>query len=259
MEKKFVCFDIDGTLLDENKMILTSTKEAIHKLQNEGHTIAIATGRNAYMIQDILAEVNVDNYIVCNGAAGYLGNKLSYFDGLDKEGFADLLKETDKNNHSVIYQTAFELRRRTENINMNMVNAMQSVDFSVPEQDFNFNQKNDLTQALIFYSEEEKDHYEKGQFPQFRFVRWHESGVDILPINGSKFNTINALAIKLGFSMSNVIAFGDGMNDIEMISDVGTGVAMGNAVDEVKQKADYITESHNNHGIALALKHLKLI
>ena len=92
-----------------------------------------------------------------------------------------------------------------------------------------FYQNNPLYQALLFYKEEEKAIYEDGAFPEFRFVRWHDAGVDVLPNPGSKAQTALWMAKHLGFAHEDTIAFGDGNNDYELISSVGYGVAMGNA------------------------------
>jgi len=76
---------------------------------------------------------------------------------------------------------------------------------------------------------------------------------------GQKAEGIKKLINKLGFQMEDVYAFGDGLNDMEMLGEVGTGVAMGNAPDAVKKKAVYVTKSVSDNGIWHGLKELKLI
>lgn len=259
MEKKFIFFDIDGTLLTDNKEILESTKEAIRTLHDQGHETAIATGRNAKMAKDIVDELGMENYIVCNGAAGYFHNERAYFNPLDKEAFHRLLKVADANEHQVVYETAHELKRRDEKAGSRMSEGMQYVGYDVPEYDRSFYERHDLTQLLLFYNEEEKHLYEDGQFPEFRFVRWYKDGVDVLPANGSKYETIQTVAQSKGFAKEDIIAFGDGLNDYEMISNVGTGIAMGNAEEIIKEVAEIVTYSNNEHGISRALKDLALI
>lgn len=259
MEKKFIFFDIDGTLLTDDKVILESTKEAVRRLHEKGHETAIATGRNAKMAQGIIDELEMKNYIVCNGAAGYFHNERAYFNPLNKEAFHRLLKVADAHGHQVVYETAHELRRRDEEPASRMREGMKFVGYDVPEYERDFYKQHDLTQLLLFYNEEEKEIYESGQFPEFRFVRWYEDGVDVLPANGSKYETIQKVAESQGFKKEDIIAFGDGLNDYEMISNVGTGIAMGNAEEIVKEVAEMITHTNNNHGISLALKDLALI
>lgn len=259
MNKKMIYFDIDGTLLTDEKTILDSTREAIAQLQENGHEVAIATGRNAKMAKDLIDELNLPNYIVCNGAAGFFHHKQVYTNPLDKNALDRLILVADANHHQMIYETAKDLKRRSEEISEAVESGMQYVGFAVPEVETEFYKQHDLTQALIFYSENERHLYEDGQFPEFRFVRWYEAGVDILPADGSKYETIFKLSTEKGFEKKDIIAFGDGLNDYEMIGNVGMGVAMGNAVPIVKEVAEMVTDTNNNDGIFKALKELKLI
>jgi Cof subfamily protein (haloacid dehalogenase superfamily) len=96
-------------------------------------------------------------------------------------------------------------------------------------------------------------------YDAFDFVRWHPECVDMIPKNGSKAVTLLKLAEQLGIKQENVIAFGDGMNDREMLKEVGLGIAMGNSSDEVKRQADMVTASNEQDGIWQALVKLKLI
>ena len=71
--------------------------------------------------------------------------------------------------------------------------------------------------------------------------------------------TVDKIIEYFGISLNETMAFGDGGNDISMLQHAGLGVAMGNAKEEVKQKADYVTTSVDEDGIANALKHFGII
>ena len=259
MGKKILFFDIDGTLLNDEKKILTSTKEALHELQSNGHEIAIATGRNYAMAKSVIDELELENYIVCNGSAGFFHDEQVYENPLDAADFERLLEIADRNQHQMVYETPFKLRRRDEFIDISIKTAMEAVGFGVPEFDSEFYKNHKLVQALLFYREEDKAIYENGVFPKFKFVRWHDAGVDILPRGGSKAKTILKLSEEQGFAREDIIAFGDGLNDLEMISEVGVGVAMGNALETIKLRADKVTANNNEDGIAIALREMSLI
>ncbi|WP_080146234.1 Cof-type HAD-IIB family hydrolase [Marinilactibacillus piezotolerans] len=259
MTKKFIYFDIDGTLLTDEKTILDSTREAIKSLQEKGHEVAIATGRNALMAKELIEELDMHNYIVCNGAAGFFHHEEVFLNPLDPDAVERLIKIADHNGHQLIYETAVTLKRRSQEIYPEVQAGMNHVGFAVPEQDRLFYKNHSLTQALVFYSEEERHLYEDGQFPEFRFVRWHTSGVDVLPADGSKFETILKLSTDKGFAKKDIIAFGDGLNDYEMIKNVGLGIAMGNGETIVKEVAEMVTDTNNQDGIYKALKKLELI
>lgn len=254
-----IFFDIDGTLLNHEKNFLPNTKKALDKLKEEGHEVVIATGRNLYLAKSVIDDLGFNNYILCNGAVGYFHNELVYENRLDQSELKRLIKIADALNHNIIYESADMLKRRSEKNDIRMITAMKSVGSSTPLYDRDYHLTNPIYQGLIFYTDEEKNAYENGQFPKFKFIRWHDSGVDIVPHDGSKAHTVLDFAKKQGFAVEDTIAFGDGLNDLEMLTEVGIGVAMGNALETVKLKADKITKSCNEDGIYLALQELNLI
>ncbi|SFB86376.1 hypothetical protein SAMN04488102_101166 [Alkalibacterium subtropicum] len=255
--KKLFIFDIDGTVLDNSKSIPLETKQAIKEL-SESHEVAIATGRNRTMAREVIEELGISSYIVCNGAAAYYKDEAIYTNFLNEEDLDKLIDIADEHDHQLVYETIDDLRRRNEVPGKRMKNGMTFVGFDVPAYDRTFYKKNPLVQCLLFIAEEEMAIY-ADQFRHFRFVRWYKEGIDVLPADGSKYLTIKILANHMGINLNDVIAFGDGMNDIEMIRHAGTGIAMGNAEKEVKDVADRVTESNENNGIANALRKLNYI
>ena len=92
-----------------------------------------------------------------------------------------------------------------------------------------------------------------------KVARWWDKACDIIPCNGGKDIGIQKILDYYNFTKDEAMAFGDGGNDISMLNYVGTGVAMGNATDDVKAIADYITDSVQENGIVSALKHFEII
>ena len=129
----------------------------------------------------------------------------------------------------------------------------EDLDFQI-----DFIEKTDVYQGLGFYQSDRDGTFEEN-FPQLRFIRWLDDCVDIIDKDMSKAVTVLELAEKLGISQNNIIAFGDGMNDKEILAAAGIGVAMGNASEEVQAVADMVTASNDQDGIALALQKLELI
>jgi Cof subfamily protein (haloacid dehalogenase superfamily) len=136
--------------------------------------------------------------------------------------------------------------------------AMHSFGAQLPELDMDFPEEKEVYQALAFYGKE-YEHFFDEKYSKLRFVRWHENSVDVVPKEGSKAATILCVAEQLGIAQEDVICFGDGQNDREMLTAAGVGVAMGNAVPEIQQVADMVTASNDEDGIWLALKELQLI
>ena len=88
---------------------------------------------------------------------------------------------------------------------------------------------------------------------------WSDTGIDIIPKNGGKSAGIQRFLEEQGLERSEIMAFGDGEKDVEMLRFAGIGVAMGNASDLVKAAADYVTDTVDNDGIEKALRHFGLI
>ena len=92
-----------------------------------------------------------------------------------------------------------------------------------------------------------------------RGVRWHPAFTDLIPADGGKAVGMQVMLEHFGWTKDNAIAFGDGGNDVAMLSAAGVGIAMGNACDEALNAADYVTASVDDDGIAKALAHLGVI
>ena len=97
------------------------------------------------------------------------------------------------------------------------------------------------------------------QVPGCASGRWYPTFCDITSATADKARGIRAMADYLGFDISETMAFGDGGNDRPMLCAAGIGVAMGNAVDEVKAHADYVTSTVDEDGVWNALRHFDII
>ena len=97
------------------------------------------------------------------------------------------------------------------------------------------------------------------RLPQCVSGRWHPEFTDITANGADKGKGILAIAQHEGLDASHTIAFGDGGNDTSMILQAGIGIAMGNAIDELKQQADYVTTSVDDDGVLNALRHFGII
>ncbi|OTN75291.1 hypothetical protein A5886_000361 [Enterococcus sp. 8G7_MSG3316] len=258
MNRKFFAFDIDGTLLDSNKQPLDSTVEALQTLRDAGHFVTVATGRSRFHAQDVIRSLAFDNYILCNGAAAFLAHQQVYKNLLDEEQLHAFVAEA----HDLGIDTAFvgmDTAKRASSLNIEkMEAAMHSFGAQLPELDMDFPEEKEVYQALAFY-DQAYEHYFDDKYSKLRFVRWHENSVDVVPKEGSKAATILYVAEQLGIRQADVICFGDGQNDREMLAAAGVGVAMGNAVPASLEAADLVTASNDEDGIWLALKELKLI
>jgi HAD superfamily hydrolase (TIGR01484 family) len=127
--------------------------------------------------------------------------------------------------------------------------------------DPHFHHKHKITQLLAFYPAElDQAVADSGLLgDDMKAVRWNRIGVDVLKKDNSKARGIHDVLEALNIGIENAIAFGDGLNDIEMFNSVGFAVAMGNGEDELKVLADFVTKSVKEDGILYALEQLEII
>lgn len=258
MTKKLIVFDIDGTLVTDEQLVLSETKEAIAALKQAGHMVMIATGRSLPSAKLVLDDTGIEHCILSNGAVAFSEGDQIYGNALDKEALEEFIAISDENNVDIVFNGLKETKMRNQEFKPETKIAMESFGENLPEVEKDFHQREDIYQVVAVVKKDEMAIYGE-KFPKFRFVRWHEFGVDVLPKNGSKAETLKIVADKYGFDQADIMAFGDGNNDIEMINYAGTGVVMGNAQPHLKEIADFITLSNNDGGICHALKHYKLV
>jgi Cof subfamily protein (haloacid dehalogenase superfamily) len=254
---KIVFFHIDGTLLDHEKKLPSSTKKAIQTLKENGVFVAIATGRAPFMFTSLKKELDIDSYVSFNGQYVVFENEAIYKNPLNKTELKRFLQETTAKDHPLIFMNELTMKS-TIQFHPYIETSLGSLLFPHPEEDKNFYVDKEIYQSLLFCKEGEEQFYFE-HFPEFDFIRWHPYSVDVLPKGGSKAEGIKQMIDRLGFDLKNVYAFGDGLNDLEMLKAVGTGVAMGNGVPEAKELANFVTTDVSKDGIWNGLKELKLI
>ena len=92
-----------------------------------------------------------------------------------------------------------------------------------------------------------------------RLVGWYDCAVDVIPKEGGKVDGIQKIMERFGLAREEIMAFGDGENDRDMLLFAGIGVAMGNGKETVKAAADYVTDHIDQDGVEKALIHFGLI
>lgn len=257
MEQKLIAFDLDGTLLTNQKKPLASTLLAIEQLQQQGHFVVIATGRNRFLAQPIMEQTNIHDAVLCNGSAAIVKNQLVYDTPLVATELQHLQQQLAIQKVDLALVGLDATRRLTTYREAWMAEAMQSFGSNTPELDADYFTEHAIYQGLAYYDEGLA--FDDRYYEQLDFVRWHPKCVDVIPKGGSKAVTLLEVANQLGLKREQVIAFGDGLNDREMLREVGVGIAMGNAVAEVQRCADLVTASNEADGIWLALEKMNLV
>lgn len=257
MTKKIIFFDIDGTLLDHDKQLPTSAKQAVTALKDKGYKVAIATGRAPFLFKELREELDIDTYVSFNGQYVVVNNEVVYQNSLQKEALDAMTAFAESNDHPIVYQSSEDMVSNVE-YHSHIEESFGSLKLCHPDCDVKFVEQNDIYQSLLFCTKEEEDPYVQ-TFEKFDFVRWHKFSTDVLPAGGSKAKGIEIIMKKLSIDSDKVYAFGDGLNDIEMLQFVKNSVAMGNAQESVKRVAAYVTKDVAEDGLVHGLKLLGLI
>ncbi|SFE42738.1 Cof-type HAD-IIB family hydrolase [Alteribacillus iranensis] len=252
-----VFFDIDGTLYTEEMTLPPSAKQAIRELKEKGVYVAIATGRAPFMFESLRRELEIDTFVSFNGSYVVVNGDVIMKQPLDRKTISELQKAAYQKQHPMVFLDHQQAAADIEG-HEHVAESLHFLKMPYPPVKKDFYLNNDIYQALLFCDEREEKTY-KGLFESLHFIRWHRRSLDILPAGGSKANGLRAVANHLGYTMDETVAFGDALNDIEMLQEAGIGVAMGNALEEVKKTADMVTAPVHENGVRTGLERLGLL
>lgn len=260
MEKKIkaIFFDIDGTLRDfQTKRIPDSAKEALLEARKAGILLFIATGRHKLEMEEenLLEGIPFDGYVTLNGQYCYRGDRIIYDLPIDPGEVERTLMFLEEEPFPCMFMEG-------DRMYINMVNhIVEKVQMDIgtripPVLNVERAKKQRIYQIIPYVSCDMEQKLKK-HLCGCEFMRWHdEMGCDVIPAGGSKWNGIMKMAEHYGFSAGEMAAIGDGNNDISMITGAGLGIAMGNASDEVKRAAGYVTDSIETDGLKKAVFHI---
>ena len=254
-------FDIDGTLVSfKTHEIPPSTILALTQAKANGSRVYIATGRPPIIITNLGAiEHLIDGYITTNGALNYVGNELVSTQPIAREDVLTCVEDSKAKGYGLIIVgrkdvAVLDPKGDVDHIFRQML-AVENLDQDSP---LDVVLQQDILQLTAFFPA----NYEPllmVRLPHCVSGRWHPAFTDITANGADKGKGILAIARHEGFDPTHTIAFGDGGNDTSMILQAGIGIAMGNAIDDLKSQADYVTTSVDDNGILNALRHFKVI
>ena len=254
---KAAFFDVDGTLMShQTRQVPPSTVAALKKLRERGVPCILATGRHVNEIDNLpVGSIPFDGYIMLNGQL-ILDDKRRVLHGVPFRGRA-LEHLVDLFNRKQIPLALVE----EDGLRLNFVNervvAVQDVISSkIPP--LGIYTGKPVYLVCGYLSKADETLLEEIR-EECIVTRWNSCGVDIIAKGGGKVVGIQRYLEANGITKEEIIAFGDGENDLEMLKFAGIGVAMGNAEEIVKCSADYVTDDVDEDGIAKALKYFNLI
>jgi Cof subfamily protein (haloacid dehalogenase superfamily) len=256
---KAVFFDIDGTLVSfKTHEVPQSTIEALDLLRKKGIKVFIATGRHYTSINN-LGDLKFDGYVTLNGGYCFAGeDKVIYKHSIPDRDIEALIRymETEESFPcAFVQEKEIFMNYKDETVEeiFNMLNFPEPPNRPMDE----IRGKTAYQLVSFFTAEQEKKIMTI--LSNCESTRWNPLFTDVVPAGSSKRVGIDKMLEYFRIPLNECMAFGDGGNDVAMLQHAGIGVAMGNAEDDVKQYADYITDSVDEDGIFKALKHLNII
>lgn len=257
--KKVFFIDIDGTILPHgnNQRISEKTKYAFKKLKSNNCDVVIATGKSRHMVEHILKELKMENYITCNGAVIYKNTEIYYDTEMNLKDMKSIIEFARTKGYMIGVQQDSEYYMLDINIDYEIYRrAFFSINLDIPKVEKGI--KGKVYQLWLIGNLSESESIEKN-FPGYKQMKWHENAIDIISEDISKESAIKRYIDFTYDEKVKVYCFGDGENDIEMLKYADIGVAMGNASDRVKGYANTITSSCENDGVYEYLVKNKII
>lgn len=258
---KALFFDIDGTLVSfQTHRIPQSTVEALEKAKQNGVNIYISTGRPIILITNLgQIEHLIDGYVTTNGARCFVENHTVCQCPILRSDVEKVIEAADRDDYSVIVvgEKHLAIHHLTPVVEKIFVEGLgvDSLDFQTNIDDL---KDEDILQLTPFCSVEQESEL-MPSLENCTSGRWHPAFTDITAAQADKGKGLQVMADYLGLNIDETMAFGDGGNDISIIKKAGIGVAMGNAGDNLKEVADYITTSVDEDGVKNALVHFGVI
>ena len=253
---KAVFFDIDGTLLSfVTHQVSVGTVEACRRLNERGIKVFISTGRPKIIIPSL--PIQIEGYVTMNGGLCWWGDEMVYSAPIPHEDAVRWLRFAKE--HKVPTMSITKDKMYGNMLTEPVMAIHKQLKFKLPpivdEEDI----IDEEFYQFIGVFTSDKDARVCEMLPHCSLPRWHPAFSDIVLKGGTKAIGIEKMLEKFGWDRSEIMTFGDGRNDIEMLEYAGIGVAMGNAADVVKQHADYVTTDVDHEGVLHALTDLKII
>ncbi len=261
---KILALDIDGTLLNSKKEVTPAVAESIEGLQNKGIPVLIASGRPAQGIRHVASELNMQEkggYILSFNGGKIIDCKTQeviYSQTIDEQYYKEVCEYAAGMDCSLLtYDGDYIITEKPENkyvdVESNVVKMpVKKVDNILDELTFAVDKFLLVGEPEYMMSQVETmaEHF-KGRLNVFQSEPFF---IEVVPLGIDKASSLEVLLTKLGMTKDELVACGDGRNDVTMVAYAGMGVAMENACDEVKAVADYITTSCDEDGVAKVIE-----
>lgn len=255
---KAIFFDMDGTLLSHSLGdVPASARRCLSLLRQKGILCFMATGRHLLELNNFpLADLEFDGYITVNGQLVLDSNRKLLFGSAFSEEAMEKLSVIFRENRFPLVLVE-ENRMYLNYVDENVVQAQADIQTPIPP--LGSWEGDAVYHGSIYLREHQLANLRQMLGDSCRLVGWYDCAVDVIPKEGGKVDGIQKIMERFGLTREEIMAFGDGENDRDMLLFAGIGVAMGNGKETVKAAADYVTDHIDQDGVEKALIHFGLI
>ena len=249
-------FDLDGTLLNKNSELDESVRQALHTIRDNGILPIIATGRDHFELEELMAQSGITSAIAMNGQYIIVDGETIYHEPipLDKLIELKLLAEA-KNQVMAFYDKSGNW---VSDVNQLVIDAYAHIDSPLPAVDNSRHLTDEVNMLLVFTDQASDVTYYRNLVPAFDYFKNTPFSIDIVNAGSNKGTGVKKVVELLGFT-GETYAFGDGPNDLHLLEAVDHATAMGNGIDELKAIADFVSTANTDNGIVNAFKHWDLL
>jgi Cof subfamily protein (haloacid dehalogenase superfamily) len=257
---KIIALDLDDTLLNEKRSITPGVRQAIADATAAGIIVVLASGRMLPSAMPIYESLGLDTPLICcNGA--YVcqpGGDVIFRCPIDRETSDKVVQYARDKGIYIQYYVGNDYFYEEKGEESQLYENLSAVKGVLVDDLTAIDTGSDKLLMIGLPNMDKELEETKKAFPELSIARSKPFYVEINNPNATKGAALKALADHYGFSQQQVMAIGDGTNDLPMLEYAGVSVAMGNAPEQVKKACKYITASCNDDGVAKAIYELAL-
>ncbi|MBD5116953.1 MAG: HAD family phosphatase [Ruminococcaceae bacterium] len=246
MKPKMIITDLDGTLICSDGSVSERTKSILKSCQNRGIYVVIATARVWIGAERYIEEIRPDYEITTDGTLIHRHGEQIYSCNLEAEDTNKIIRDILARDNKTEITVAVGRRVFWNSKHISESEKLHKAVYYDYRKPLSCQANKILAELPDYETALEIANKNHCRLQSYRGEKWYA----FLPETADKVQAIRELANILNISLNEIVAFGDDKNDIEMLKMCGTGVAVNNAIREVKDIADSVALSNDENGVA---------